>query len=243
MTQTVTDEWTEILAEDHNDEIYTLENGAAEMWVVREHDPVESERGITILAEETRSIAVPPEDPLWARCKNTGDTSDVRVVGGYRASTDRYGTLDVDVTSRTGRNVGKVRLMDDNEALITDTNQFPVKIIQGSEGAVPTRAEIEEIDTEVTSQGEAGEANALEHDLGGSPGGPKTKVDVCYSSTGAADLEVKISPYGTTYFPFETVSLDSATDGVYQMETTCRYVKAYLTQNFSAVEVVSRGVQ
>jgi hypothetical protein len=86
-----------------------------------------------------------------------------------------------------------------------------------------------------------GAANAAQLDLGTEGG--RVPVDIAYDTTGSADLTVEVSSDGSNWHELEgTPAPSSAVNLVYQTDTAFRYVRAYLDQNRTEVEISAKGV-
>ncbi|WP_459194710.1 hypothetical protein [Halosimplex sp. J119] len=179
------------------------------------------------------------------------------------ANSQQYGndTQDTNPIDRAGRNNGKTRLMDKNEALINPATEETLsstlsrEIAQWSAGTLPVEQQtpvaledttgtqvdpLDQGDAEVVTATDSGtgSGNAAELDLGAL----RSAFDVFVDTTGSATLTVQVSTDGQTWRTFETINYSSDTEMIEQFETSYQHVRAYLDQARNVVEMSAKGV-
>jgi len=126
--------WTQLLSEESGEQFVTVDVDNETVYLARSlGEPAEAEAGIKARSGENTVFRTVAGKGVWARSTSSTDAS-VRIVPGYRKDSDGRGTVNadlvgeppVDVTDEAGRVVGKVRLEDDGNTLIKDTNPLPV---------------------------------------------------------------------------------------------------------------------
>lgn len=166
--------------------------------------------------------------PRYMFVENPAGTGTLRVVTGegdaeltpkqtIRAVSD---SVEFDVSSRSGRNLGKSRLMDSAGVLVDPLH----------EGSGAFRS--------ATDSG-TGAGNAATV----TTGPVRTNVDVFVDTSGSATLTVEVSPDdGSTWRYLDTVSYSSSTTEMEQYDTVYPDVRAYLDQNRNVVELATGGI-
>jgi len=126
--------WTQLLSEESGEQFVTVDVDNETVYLARSlGEPAEAEAGIKARSGENTVFRTVAGRGVWARSTSSTDAS-VRIVPGYRKESDGRGTVNadlvgeppVDVTDEAGRVVGKVRLEDDGNTLIKDSNPLPV---------------------------------------------------------------------------------------------------------------------
>jgi hypothetical protein len=126
--------WTQLLSEESGEQFVTVDVDDQTVYLARSlGEPAEAEAGIKARSGENTVFRTVAGKGVWARSTSSTDAS-VRIVPGYRKDSDGRGTVNadlvgeppVDVTDEAGRVVGKVRLEDENNTLIKDSNPLPV---------------------------------------------------------------------------------------------------------------------
>jgi len=126
--------WTQLLSEESGEQFVTVDVDNETVYLARSlGEPAEAEAGIKARSGENTVFRTVAGRGVWARSTSSTDAS-VRIVPGYRKESDGRGTVnadlvgvpEVDVTDESSRVVGKVRLEDENNTLIKDSNPLPV---------------------------------------------------------------------------------------------------------------------
>lgn len=126
----------------------------------------------------------------------------------------------VDVSNRSGREIGKARLEESGGTLIDPA--------QNADGAAAT-----------ASAAGTGSVNAAAIAV---PDGRRT-VTVAYDVSGAAVITVEVSPDGgTTWYPLTSYSPGSAESAANTVETGFADVRAYVDANLNSLHIGAKGV-
>lgn len=140
-------------------------------------------------------------------------------VGGDSLRVTAPSALPTDLTSQTGRNLGKARLMDSSEVLVD-----PAQNVDGASTS--------------SSAAGTGQANAAQISV---PDGCRT-VTIGYETSGAATITVEVSPDGgTTWYPLTSFSPGSAATNADTVETGFDDVRAYIDANLTSLHIGAKG--
>jgi len=252
------DEWIELVAEGHSETIYTLEVSSEDIFVYKTGGaaPAEPEKGVTARSNESKFVRLDPERALYARSK--GSTANVRVVPGHQPGSDGranvdadlVGTPSVDPSDRTGRNNGKIRIMDSGEALITDTNPFPTDVRAWNAGTLTVQegtpldvsAATVSQTTDSTDAGPYTDRVTIAGDFATvSPGRHGQPVTIIADTSGTATLTVEVSADGGANWDAYTVSIGGA-EGAKEEVSGFGDVRASVDQNLNALSLSAKGV-
>jgi len=260
MSKTISaDEWTEVVSERHDSTVYTLEVSGEDVYAAKTSGapPMEPEKGITLRSNESHFTPLDQSDALFLRSTSRISAS-VRVVPGMKAESsgrasvnaDLVGTPSVDPSDRTGRNNGKIRIMDDSEALITDTNPFPTGVRAWNAGTLPVQEDTP-LDvsaatvSQTTDSTDAGPYTDRVNTAGSnatiSPGRHGQPVTIVADTSGTATLTVEVSVDGGTTWDAYTVSIGGA-EGVKEEVSGFGDVRASVDQNLNALSISAKGL-
>jgi len=162
---------------------------------------------------------------------------------------------DIDITDRSGREIGKARLQDSGGTLIdpassTDLaatqpreitaysgSEIPVSVSSAtisaySGSALPTDTTgTEPVSAETSADGSS---NAAELTLG-----KRARTDVMYDLSGSADVVIEVSTDGSTWLERERITTDGT--GSILLSVAFEYVRAYATAATNTITIAAKG--
>jgi hypothetical protein len=169
-------------------------------------------------------------------------------------------TVETDLTSQTGRNLGKARLMDSSETLIdpaTETTlsaladalasnagdqlrveqQTPIGV-EDSTGSQVDPAENVDGTSTSSSTRSTGEENAATASV---PDG-RTNVTAAWDISGAATISIEVSPDGGgTWYTEHTAEPGSAESATFNFSTGFDDVRVYVDSNLNSASIGAKG--
>ena len=237
--------WTQLLSEESDERFVTVDVDNETVYLARSlGEPVETEAGIKARSGENTVFETTAGKGVWARSTSSTDAS-VRIIPGYRKETDGRGTVnadlvgtpEVDVTDEAGRVVGKVRLEDENNTLIKDSNPFPTDVRAWNAGVIDV--------SQTTDSTDAGpyvdRVTTVGSNASVSPGRHGQPVTIVADTSGTATLTVEVSADGGTNWDAYTVSIGGA-EGVKEEVSGFADVRARVDQNLNALALSAKGV-
>jgi len=252
------DGWTQLLSEESDERFVTVDVDNETIYLSRSlGEPVEAETGIKARSGENTVFSTSPGEGVWARSTSSTDAS-VRIIPGYRKETDGRGTVnadlvgtpEVDVTDQAGRVVGKVRLEDDNNTLIKESNPLPTDVRAWNASTLPIQEDTP-LDvsaatvSQTTDTSDAGPYADRVTATGTyamiSPGRHGQPVTIVADTSGTATLTIEVSVDGGANWDAFTVSIGGA-EGVKKEVSGFGDVRASVDQNLNALALSAKGV-
>lgn len=210
--------------------------------------------GVLLEEGDVANMAVPNGRPLYAYNSGTADaTVELDLLqGNYdggrlridlqpRRIVDVEGNVEADVSDRTGRNLGKARLMDSSETLIDGSNPLPTDVkTDGPEGGLSPLLSEDAFQVQAQSTNTAGSADAAE--ILGLNLGAETLFECQFSLNGAADVVIETrGPQLQNWTEYHRESYGGATTDVLLFDTPATGIRAYATANLDGLELMGRG--